>query len=85
MNDNVLVDVVDGVATMTLNRPDKLNALNAPMLDALAAAYARCDTDDDVRVVVRRIGACLKRFQPLGTTMWPSMNVNAWMCGRRSG
>jgi enoyl-CoA hydratase/carnithine racemase len=49
---SVLVDVADGVAVLTLNRPEKLNALNGAMLEELAAAYARCDVDDDVRVVV---------------------------------
>jgi enoyl-CoA hydratase/carnithine racemase len=48
----VLFDLVDGVATITFNRPEKLNALNGRMLAGLATAYARCDTDDAVRVVV---------------------------------
>jgi enoyl-CoA hydratase/carnithine racemase len=48
----VLFDLVDGVATITFNRPEKLNALNGEMLAGLAATYARCDADDDVRVVV---------------------------------
>jgi enoyl-CoA hydratase/carnithine racemase len=48
----VLFDVADGVATITFNRPEKLNALNGEMLASLAAAYAQCDADDAVRVVV---------------------------------
>jgi enoyl-CoA hydratase/carnithine racemase len=42
----------DGVATLTLNRPEKLNAFSGAMGEALAAAYRRCDEDDAVRAVV---------------------------------
>jgi enoyl-CoA hydratase/carnithine racemase len=48
----VLFELVDGVATVTFNRPDKLNALNGEMLAGLAAAYSWCDDNDEVRVVV---------------------------------
>jgi enoyl-CoA hydratase/carnithine racemase len=42
----------EGVATITLNRPDKLNALTATMYEGLVAAFDRADEDDDVRAVV---------------------------------
>jgi len=41
-----------GVALITLNRPDKLNACSGPMLARLAELYRRCDEDDAVRAVV---------------------------------
>jgi enoyl-CoA hydratase/carnithine racemase len=41
-----------GVATLVLDRPDKLNAFSGAMGEALAAAYRRCDEDDAVRAVV---------------------------------
>jgi len=41
-----------GVMTITLDRPDKLNAFNVPMLRELVAAFDRADADDDVRVVI---------------------------------
>ena len=44
--------VTDGVATITLNRPDKLNALNGEMFEGLMAAFDRTDGDDSVRAVV---------------------------------
>jgi enoyl-CoA hydratase/carnithine racemase len=44
--------VADGVATITLNRPDKLNALTAPMYQELVRVFDQIDEDDDVRVVV---------------------------------
>jgi len=48
----VLLDVDDGVATVTLHRPEVRNAFGAGMGEALSAAYQRCDTDDAIRVVV---------------------------------
>jgi enoyl-CoA hydratase/carnithine racemase len=45
-------DVSDGVCTLTLNRPDKLNALTRTMLDELLAAFDRADADDGVRAVI---------------------------------
>lgn len=48
----VLFDVADGVATITLHRPEVRNAFGAGMGEALADAYRRCDRDDDIRAVV---------------------------------
>ena len=48
----VLYDVIDGVATITLNRPEVRNAFGAGMGEALADAYRRADLDDAVRAVV---------------------------------
>jgi enoyl-CoA hydratase/carnithine racemase len=42
----------DGIATITLNRPDRLNAFTVAMQDELIAAFDRTDGDDDVRAVV---------------------------------
>ena len=44
--------VSDGVATVTLNRPDRRNAIGDGMREELADAYLRCDADDAVRVLV---------------------------------
>jgi enoyl-CoA hydratase/carnithine racemase len=45
-------DVQDGIATITLNRPEKMNAFTAQMRDDLVAAFDRTDADDAVRVVI---------------------------------
>jgi methylglutaconyl-CoA hydratase len=46
------VKLHDGVLTLELDRPDKRNALNASLVDALHTALERADLDADVRVVV---------------------------------
>jgi enoyl-CoA hydratase/carnithine racemase len=48
----ILFDVAAGVATITLNRPDRRNAFGDGMGDELSAAYRRCDEDDSIRAVV---------------------------------
>ena len=52
MNNDVLLDISDGIGLVTLNRPDALNTFNYGILDGLGAAYRQCDADDAVRVVV---------------------------------
>jgi enoyl-CoA hydratase/carnithine racemase len=49
---HILFDVEDGVATITLNRPDRMNAFHFPLGAELERAYARCDEDDAVRAVI---------------------------------
>ena len=49
---NILFEVESGIATLTLNRPEKLNAYTLEMGDEIVDAFARIRTDDAVRVVV---------------------------------
>ena len=50
--EQIIAEVSDGVMTITLNRPDRLNAWTAKMADELIAAFDRADQDDDVRAVI---------------------------------
>ena len=50
--ETVLYSTTDGVATITLNRPDRLNAWTAQLGAELGDAMATADDDDDVRAVV---------------------------------
>lgn len=52
MSDDILLDISDGVAVITFNRPDAMNTFNTGMMDGLSDAYRRCDEDDAVRAVV---------------------------------
>ena len=48
----LLTETAAGVRTLRINRPDKLNALNREVIDALDAAFAEAARDPEVRVVV---------------------------------
>ncbi len=53
-SERVLVAVQGGVLTITLNRPEKKNAIDTPMIAALLGAIERADLDGEVRVVALR-------------------------------
>ena len=57
----LLFDLADGIARITINRPDKLNALNATVIAELDDAAARIETDAGVRAVLLT-GAGTKAF-----------------------
>ena len=50
--EQILYDVSDHVATITLHRPDKLNAFTGTMMNEMIAALDLSDADDDVRAVI---------------------------------
>lgn len=50
--DTLLLEVADGVATLTLNRPDAMNAITQRMKDELAAVLDAVEADDAVRVLL---------------------------------
>jgi len=52
MSQDLLEALKDGVAVLTLNRPDRLNAMSPSMLDALLEALPRLAADPEVGVVV---------------------------------
>lgn len=49
---DVAVTVAEGVALLTLNRPERRNAYTASMGEQLSQAYRQCDDDDEVRAIV---------------------------------
>jgi 2-(1,2-epoxy-1,2-dihydrophenyl)acetyl-CoA isomerase len=49
---NLIVEIADGIARLTLNRPDAGNAIDLPLAEALLAASIRCQTDRAIRCVV---------------------------------
>ena len=52
MSTDLVVDIKAGVAVLTLNRPEHLNAYTADMGAPLGRAYRDCDEDDNVRAIV---------------------------------
>jgi enoyl-CoA hydratase/carnithine racemase len=52
MSDEVLVDVADHVATITLNAPERMNTISGPMLETLSRELVAADRDPEVRTIV---------------------------------
>ena len=50
--EQILYDVADGLLTITLNRPEKLNAFTTRMMQELIDAFERADADDAVRAII---------------------------------
>ena len=49
---HIKYEVEERIATITLNRPEKLNAFTATMREELIGAFGRADEDDEVRVII---------------------------------
>lgn len=47
-----ILEIADGVATLTLNRPEKLNAFTGRMMNEIISAFDETDARDDVRAVI---------------------------------
>lgn len=45
-------EVADGIATVTLDRPDRMNAISGGMLASFSEAFREADTDNNVRVII---------------------------------
>src|SRR5262245_24287036 len=48
----VLYDVSDHIATLTLNRPDRMNTISGPMRSQLAELLLKADRDPEVRAII---------------------------------
>lgn len=48
----ILYDVADGILTITLNRPEKLNAFTREMMSEMIDAFDQADADDNVRAII---------------------------------
>jgi methylglutaconyl-CoA hydratase len=81
--ERIRYDAGDALALVTLDRPQKRNALDARTLDELTAAFARADADDAVRVVVLRgagkdfcAGADLEQLRRIADGAGPVENLD---------
>jgi enoyl-CoA hydratase/carnithine racemase len=50
--EQILYDVADNILTITLNRPEKLNAFTGQMMNEMIDAFDRADADDNVRAII---------------------------------
>ena len=51
-HETIATEIRDRILTITLNRPDRLNAFNSTMLDELLGVLDEADADDDVRAII---------------------------------
>ena len=68
MSELVLTSIADGVATLTLNRPEAFNALDAELMRAFGASIAQCSVDPTVRAII--ITGAGKAFCGGGDLKW---------------
>ena len=64
----ILLDVKDRVATITLNRPERMNAWNNQMASELGLAMQACNDDDEVRAIVLTGTGRALAFAPLSNS-----------------
>lgn len=95
MTESILTEKSGSVLTITLNRPEKLNAWDAPMRDKLIAAFEAAEADDDVRAIIltgagdRAFGAGQdlsesKTFDADRTELWMGEWKKLYACMRES-
>jgi enoyl-CoA hydratase len=72
MSDEVLVDVADGIMTITLNRPEAKNAANRALAEGVASAMDELDSNDDIRVAI---------LTGAGGTFCSGMDLKAFVSG----
>lgn len=72
MSDEVLVDVADGIMTVTLNRPEAKNAANRALAEGVAAAMDQLDESDDIKVAI---------LTGAGNTFCAGMDLKAFVSG----
>jgi enoyl-CoA hydratase len=85
-DETILVSLGGPVATITLNRPEKLNALTLSMLSALDQALLTIDADADVRVVVINASGAKAFSAGADVVAWSSLTpLEMWRTWTRAG
>ena len=64
-NQETLYNVADRIATITLNRPDKLNAWTAIMEQEVRSAIEEAERDENVRVIIITAQAAAFALEPI--------------------
>ena len=50
--ENILFEIENGIAIITINRPEKMNALNIELLDELIGAFVDCEIEDEIKAII---------------------------------
>src|SRR5947207_2965488 len=67
--ESILVDVADAILTITLNRPDKLNAFTSTMLREMIDALDQADADDDLSAGANSFDRAARPDRPVVPTL----------------
>ena len=59
----IITEIDDGIMTLTLNRPDKMNSFTREMMSEMMAAFDESDANDDVKAVI--VNEALKDIEPM--------------------
>ncbi|MFG1923389.1 enoyl-CoA hydratase/isomerase family protein [Cryptosporangium sp. NPDC048952] len=76
--DTVLFDVADHIATITLNRPERLNSFNQTMINEFRDIWARARADDDIFVLILRAAGDRAFCTGVDTTEGIHMPDDVW-------
>ncbi len=68
--EQILYDVKDNILTITLNRPEKLNAFTGVMMTEMIDAFDRADKDDEIRAIIVT-GAGPRILRRSRSVIWP--------------
>ncbi len=82
MNEELKLNVANGIAVITLNRSEANNSLSNSIIEGLGTAYRRCDEDDDIRMAA--ITGARKAFS-VGADMSGVQRTVGGGTGHRSG
>jgi enoyl-CoA hydratase/carnithine racemase len=91
MYETIFYDVTDHLATITLNRPEKLNAYLSQMMEEMVEALDRADADHDVRAIIVTgagrayvPGPTCRQAAPHSIMAWMAVQTSRWARTARS-
>ena len=73
----IKVDIDDGIMTLTLHRPEKMNAFTSEMMQEMIHAFDRADADDAVRAVI--VASDVAQADASAVNTWTDRIQNAAM------
>ena len=82
--DNIILEIEDKTAVITINRPESLNALNSKTIQELSTAFGELDQNKDIRVIILTgsgeksfvAGADIKEFSDFGAKAAEELSRN---------
>ncbi len=91
--ETLLFEVSDKIATITLNRPQSMNAFNSVMLPEMKSVWQRVQADDDIHVAILRAapgrafctGVDVREGRPQPTNLWSHLDPGEFLSPKMVG